>query len=116
MDSKIPPPVLALSDEVIIATFCPSIKPDSVRPPPRRLPSIRLGNRIVIFLTTFNPALSRGQSRRTRPHPSHRDHARNHRGNEDEHFHSSAGERHQGGARAIPSQSPADAENHGAGN
>src|SRR5262249_39827156 len=59
---------------------------------------------------------ARGQGRRPRPHPSNRDQARNHRGNEDEDFHSSAGERHQGGARAIPSQSPADAENHGAGN
>src|SRR5262245_66615296 len=40
------------------------------------------------------------------PHPSRRDHARNHGGSEDEDFRSSAGERHPGGARQYPTSQP----------
>src|SRR5262245_43075362 len=48
-------------------------------------------------------ASATSKNRRTRSHPSRRDHARNHGGSEDEDFRSSAGERQRG--QAIPDQS-----------
>ena len=53
-----------------------------------------------------NDLIRRVQSRRTRPHPWRRDHARNHGGSEDEDFRSSAGELHHGGARQYPTSQP----------
>jgi hypothetical protein len=51
-------------------------------------------------------ASATSKNRRTRLHPSRRDHARNHGGSEDEDFRSSAGELHHGGARQYPTSQP----------